>query len=307
MQRMTQAQFESLTHAARTLSADEHGVKVLVTPDDRVIKLFRRKRLMSSALWFPYARCFEFAARELAARGIPAVRVEQVARVPSLRRDLVVYRRLDGATLREALASNHDDNGERLLPLLASFLAMLHERGVYFRAVHFGNVLVQASEEGQPRLALIDVSESRFRRGPLSPTLPRPKPSATCEVCRGSISTAGIRPPSICGSLSRIGPTLRTCRATIPQRADAGDPIVRVNAGRSESVVSATSLGGPIATQREARYAWVPHATAFAAISISNRSRAAAVGDLDHARRPAAHAAGRHYPPIDDARDVVDP
>jgi hypothetical protein len=171
MQRMTQAQFESLTHAARTLSADEYGVKVLVTPDDRVIKLFRRKRLLSSALWFPYARRFDFAARELAARGIPAVRVEQVARVPSLRRDLVVYRRLDGATLREALASNHDNNGERLLPLLASFLAMLHERGVYFRAVHFGNVLVQASEEGQPRLALIDVSESRFRRGPLSPTL----------------------------------------------------------------------------------------------------------------------------------------
>jgi hypothetical protein len=171
MQRMTQAQFDALAAGARTLSADQHGIKVLLTPDDRIIKLFRRKRLISSALFRPYARRFERASRELASRGIPAVQVERIARVPSMHRDLVVYRLLPGATLREALTGASADMRDRLLERLAAFLATLHTRGVYFRAAHFGNMLVQPSAEGETRLALIDVSESRFRHSALAPRL----------------------------------------------------------------------------------------------------------------------------------------
>lgn len=171
MQRWTQAQFEQLAAGATTLAADEHGVKVLLTPDDRIIKLFRRKRWLSSTLVFPYARRFERASTELAKRGIPAVRVEAVARVPHLRRDVVVYRRLPGVTLRDALADARDDHNG-LLNDLAALLAGLHEHGVYFRAAHFGNILVRASDaDGLGRLALIDISEARFRRGSLSPAL----------------------------------------------------------------------------------------------------------------------------------------
>ena len=167
MQRWTQTQFETLAAGATTLMADEHGVKVLLTPDDRIIKLFRRKRWLSSTLIFPYAQRFARASAELAKRGIPAVRVEAVARVRHLKRDIVVYRRLPGINLREALANGTDADRERLLTMLASTLATLHERGVYFRAAHFGNFIVRDSSGDASSLALIDVSEASFRRAPL--------------------------------------------------------------------------------------------------------------------------------------------
>jgi hypothetical protein len=166
MQRMSQAEFEALTRDATTLSADEHGSKVLRTPDGRVIKLFRRKRVISSNLFWPYAKRFERASRELAARGFAAPAVERIARVPSIGRDLVVYGHMPGVTLREALAGAVDRTP--LMLALAQLLAKLHERGVYFRAAHFGNVLVQRSNTENAQLALIDLSEAQFRRGPLS-------------------------------------------------------------------------------------------------------------------------------------------
>jgi hypothetical protein len=169
--RLSRDEFERLTAGARTLSADEHGVKVLLRGDGRVIKLFRRKRLISSTLWRPYALRFARASRELAARGIPAVIVEQTARVPTIRRDIVVYRHLPGRCLREALIDSPADR-DRLLEATADLLATLHERGVYFRAAHFGNILVRETDGPAPvELALIDVSETRFRRGPLPASL----------------------------------------------------------------------------------------------------------------------------------------
>src|SRR5688572_33380700 len=101
MQRMSQAEFEALTAGAATLSADEHGPKVLLTSGGRVIKMFRRKRLLSSTLLVPYARRFERASQRLASLDIPAVRVERLARVPSIRRDIVIYPHMPGVSLRE--------------------------------------------------------------------------------------------------------------------------------------------------------------------------------------------------------------
>lgn len=167
MERLTRSQFEALVAGARTLTADEYGPKVLQTPDGRIIKLFRRKRLLSSTLWNPYALRFERAGRELALRSIPAVHSERAARVPHLQRDIVIYRRLDGVPLRDAIAAANAETHERLLDLVANVLAMLHARGVYFRAAHFGNFLVQDAGGDALRLALIDVSEAQFRRGPL--------------------------------------------------------------------------------------------------------------------------------------------
>ncbi len=171
MQRWTQAQFDQLAAGAKPLSADEHGVKVLLTPDGRVIKLFRRKRLLSSALLRPYAKRFAFAARELAARLIPTTRVDTLARVPSMRRDIVVYQRLPGISLREALSNGQDADRQRLMRALAQLLATLHERGVYFRAAHFGNFLAHEQPPGTMTLTLIDVSETRFRGSALPPAM----------------------------------------------------------------------------------------------------------------------------------------
>jgi hypothetical protein len=47
---------------------------------------------------------------------------------------------------------------------LAHLLALLHRHRIFFRAVHLGNVLVQPDGA----MALIDLSETQFRRLPLS-------------------------------------------------------------------------------------------------------------------------------------------
>lgn len=161
MKTISLAEYESRRRGAQVLSQDRFGEKVLRTPDGMIIKLFRRKRLLSSAWLSPYARRFARAAQRLATLDVPSVQVSAVYKVPAIRRYAVVYRALAGVPLRQAILDpihRHD-----LLERLARFLAMLHAKGVYFRALHFGNVLVNADRS----LALIDVSESYFYRGPL--------------------------------------------------------------------------------------------------------------------------------------------
>ncbi len=155
---MTADQYGPLTHGATVLSRDRHGDKVLQLADGRVLKLFRRKRRFSSSLFRPYARRFADAANRLAQLNIPAVKVHEVRRVPHIQRDIVIYDFLPGRTLREAATED-----AKLMEPMARFLAQLHAGGVYFRAIHLGNVLLLPDG----RLGLIDLSEARFRRGPL--------------------------------------------------------------------------------------------------------------------------------------------
>jgi hypothetical protein len=91
MQKLTAAEFAALCVGARVLSADEHGQKVLLTADNTIIKLFRRKRLISSAILRPYARRFAIASARLHDLNIPACRVTALLAIPTLRRHAVVY------------------------------------------------------------------------------------------------------------------------------------------------------------------------------------------------------------------------
>ena len=47
---------------------------------------------------------------------------------------------------------------------LADFMAHLHQSGIYFRSVHFGNIIVMPGRQG---LGLIDVADMMFKRRPL--------------------------------------------------------------------------------------------------------------------------------------------
>jgi hypothetical protein len=89
---------------------------------------------------------------------VPAARVEGLYWIPSIHRYAVIYPELQGETLRVAVADPSRCPG--LILSFAGFLARLHSLGVYFRAVHFGNVLVQPDGS----FALIDISEVQFRR-----------------------------------------------------------------------------------------------------------------------------------------------
>src|SRR5262245_12182764 len=157
MKNLSPEDYELLTAQAEVLAADGYGVKVLRTPDGRIIKLFRLKRVWSSARLWPYASRFSRNTRILREKGFATVEVLETARSASLRRNIVIYRELDGQGLRDALRDEafSPAEKEKLIADLAQLLARLHDLGILFRSIHFGDVLVRPDKS----LALIDVAD----------------------------------------------------------------------------------------------------------------------------------------------------
>src|SRR5690606_38383957 len=134
-------QYEQLRAGAQVIEADSHGEKVLRLADGNYLKLFRRKRLLSSALLWPYAQRFASNARQLARLGIPCPQVIALYKLKTPRRDIVHYQPLPGRTLRQ-LRDAGQPLPEGLFEQFGRFMAELHQQGVYFRSAHLGNVVL---------------------------------------------------------------------------------------------------------------------------------------------------------------------
>jgi tRNA A-37 threonylcarbamoyl transferase component Bud32 len=156
---LTEDAYTHLREGAEVLAADEHGDKVLLLADGTYLKMFRVKRLFTSARLFPYWRRFQVNAEKLAELGIPTLKVKEVYRVPHLDRTAVHYDALPGETLRQVKRFDAD-----LAARLGEFIRELHDKGVYLRSMHLGNVVL--TPEG--RLGLIDVADMRVKSSPLS-------------------------------------------------------------------------------------------------------------------------------------------
>lgn len=149
----------ALREDAVVLEADPYGDKVLRLADGTIFKLFRRKRLVTSAALFPYAQRFVKNAQALARLGVPVPKVLNLVRIPAIARDAVHYAPLEGETLRSmARAGLAQADDRRLKSLFTRFVIGLHDRGVYFRSLHIGNVV--CTPDG--RLGLIDFSDLRI-------------------------------------------------------------------------------------------------------------------------------------------------
>ncbi|RZI79055.1 MAG: toluene tolerance protein, partial [Pseudomonas sp.] len=109
----------------------------------------------------PYAQRFADNCRHLQERQIPCPVVKAVYRIGAIERDAVHYAPLPGQTLRQVLEQPADH--DQLRAQLGRFIAILHERGVYFRSAHMGNVVL--TPEGE--LGLIDIADLRIFRRPL--------------------------------------------------------------------------------------------------------------------------------------------
>ncbi len=156
---LTQQEYLAMRDGATVLECDGLGDKVLRLADGTMLKLFRRKRLLTSAALYPYARRFVRNAAALAKAGIPVPTIIAALRAPELERDLVHYAPLAGATLRELdRAGLAPAEKRRLRNELTRFIVGLHDKGIYFRSLHAGNVIV--TPEG--RFGLIDFADLRI-------------------------------------------------------------------------------------------------------------------------------------------------
>jgi tRNA A-37 threonylcarbamoyl transferase component Bud32 len=163
LQTLEHDDYLALRADAHVLERDRHGDKVLQLADGSYLKLFRRKRLISSAAWYPYAKRFADNALALAERAVPCPEVMGLYRIPSVSRDAVRYRPLAGQTLRQLIRAGADTTGLR--ERLGRFVAGLHQAGIYFRSLHLGNIVLTPAGT----LGLIDIADLRAGGRPIPP------------------------------------------------------------------------------------------------------------------------------------------
>jgi len=161
MESISSATFNQLVQSSTVLEKDGHGEKVLLTEDGLIVKIFRRKRLLSGALFYPYVRRFSDNARRLQQRDILTVDIVTLARCRQTKRDLVWYRPIEGQTFRDHCQQHGMDE---IVKTFARFVAQLHQKGILFRSIHWGNIIVTDRLD----LGLIDIADIRFYRRPLT-------------------------------------------------------------------------------------------------------------------------------------------
>ena len=163
MHKLDHQNYLKLRENCKVIEQDGFGDKVMILQDGTFLKLFRRKRLITSAAIWPYAQRFADNAKKLEELGIPCPQIIQVYRIPSIERDGVHYHPLPGITLRDlhnGEAEYPNDLRERFL----KFVDHIQDLGVYFRSIHLGNVVLTPDNE----LGLIDISDMKIFRRPLN-------------------------------------------------------------------------------------------------------------------------------------------
>ena len=161
--RLAQADLEQQIVGAQILEADSFGAKVYLLENGNILKLFRRKRVFSSALLRPYSRRFIDNAARLEQLGIPTLRVLAHYRLDKPGMTAVLYDPLPGQTLSQ-LSRQEGFSWQQTLPDMIRLVRTLHRSGVYFRSLHLGNIVVTPDQQW----GLIDVADMRFFRRPLS-------------------------------------------------------------------------------------------------------------------------------------------
>lgn len=153
----------TLTAGAQVVEEDSLGPKVYRLTDGNFLKLFRRKRLISSALFVPYSDRFWRNAVRLKELGIPTLTPLELYVLDNSSLSAVLYRPLVGRTLKDIYLDEPEAFGKHLQGLI-DFIRTLHHRGIYFRSLHLGNIV--STPEGT--LGPIDIADLSVQRRPLS-------------------------------------------------------------------------------------------------------------------------------------------
>ena len=169
MQLLSLSNYQDLIDGSEVLTSElvdgRETPKVLRLRDQSILKLFRLKRLFTSARLVPYTNRFQRHVEQLRALDIPTVDINAIYNIVAIKRTAVHYNPLEGLTLREHCERNALT--AELAKRLGSFFHFLHAHGVYFRSIHFGNMVLTP----QGRIGLIDVADMRFRNKPLTMSL----------------------------------------------------------------------------------------------------------------------------------------
>lgn len=144
----------------KVLEANKYGPKVLETPNDEIIKIFRRKRGISSDFFNPYALRFYRNACKLATLNISAPDIQLVQRCKKEQAFILQYPKLPGVCVSALVRAGNT----AILQDAIHFIWQLHQQGVFFRAIHLSNLLYDPTHG----FSLIDIADLKIKRKPLS-------------------------------------------------------------------------------------------------------------------------------------------
>ncbi len=159
---LTAEMFEARLQSSEVLERDAHGVKVVRLVNGNILKIFRVKSIFSIARIYSYARKFCRNSRKLKALNIPTITIVKLLHLIGTNKSAVQYQPLEGLTLRQ-VAQNQQFN-DQVIEKLGHFVATLHAKGIYFRSLHMGNIVLTPSGE----FGLIDIADLRVHRHSLN-------------------------------------------------------------------------------------------------------------------------------------------
>jgi tRNA A-37 threonylcarbamoyl transferase component Bud32 len=159
---LSQSEFKAMCDSAVILEQDAHGIKVLRLNSGDILKIFRLKRFFSSARLYSYARRFCRNAERLHKCNVLTVNIQQLFHLVGTNSSAVLYQPLPGNTVRELLRADMLD--EHQLIELGAYIARLHDLGIYFRSLHFGNIVLTRDN----KWGLIDIADMRILSGRLN-------------------------------------------------------------------------------------------------------------------------------------------
>lgn len=164
MRIVTARQQESWLATGRIVERDARGPKVVQLSDGRFLKIFHIRGATTLARLFPPAALFARNAELLKQQGIAAPQVSETLWLDkSAGLSACLYQPLEGCSL-EQIFKQDPQQLERILPALARFIAQLHNKRIYFRSLHLGNILWLDNEE----FGLIDFLDLHRKKLPLS-------------------------------------------------------------------------------------------------------------------------------------------
>jgi len=138
------------------IEKDSHGIKVLHLSNQTFCKTFRVKKLFSRSQFINPARKFSYNISMLQELGINVPEVLEIWHIKSIQRWAIIYTPLIGHPLKH-FKEIHLLN---YAPLLANFIFSLHKKGIYFRSLHLGNIILGPNEQ----IGLIDVLDCYFKK-----------------------------------------------------------------------------------------------------------------------------------------------
>jgi hypothetical protein len=167
MRIVTAQELEKWLASGKVLEQDARGPKVVALQTGIYLKIFYTRRNSLLARLFPYAKKFTHNVELLNNLGIPAPEIiEQFWLNKRTGLTGCTYRPLPGKALEQIYQESPNTIGT-YIPTLARFIKTLHDKGIYFRSLHFGNIIL--TNDGQ--LGLIDVLDLHKSKKRLSSRL----------------------------------------------------------------------------------------------------------------------------------------